>query len=200
MLPQRSSVMLGVLMAVQAGLGLALPRQYHDASWIRAPLYIALVLLAASALGVALVDLDASAMAARVRHTTMLRVVAADYVVVALGLTTVWLGMWAAHVFAGRSTPVEPEVFKLVAALDLTIMVPALATGGVLLWRRRPWGYVLSTIAGVQATLYLLVLSVASAVAIGRGLADFPGELPIWGTLMVMTGAATTLLITHAHT
>jgi hypothetical protein len=34
-------------------------------------------------------------------------------------------------------------------------------------------------IAGVQATLYLLVLPVGSAIAIGRGLAEAPGEVPI---------------------
>jgi len=51
-------------------------------------------------------------------------------------------------VFAGRPTPIEPEAFKIVAALDLSLMVPALTCGGVLLWNRHPWGYVLASIAG----------------------------------------------------
>jgi hypothetical protein len=45
-----------------------------------------------------------------------------------------------------------------VAALDLVLMVPSLATGGVLLSKRAAWGYVAGTIAAVQGTLYLLVL------------------------------------------
>jgi len=81
-----------------------------------------------------------------------------------------------AYVFAGRPTPVEPEAFRIGAALDLSLMVPALTFGGVLLWNRRPWGYVLDSIAGIQAALYLIVLSVNSFVAIRRGLTAAPGE------------------------
>jgi hypothetical protein len=93
--------------------------------------------------------------------------------------------MWAAYVFAGRPTPVEPEAFKLVAALDLSLMVPVLAVGGVLIWRRMPWGLIISAIASIQSALCLLVLSVNSVVAIRRGLTDAPCELPIWGTLTI---------------
>ena len=70
-------------------------------------------------------------------------------------------------------TPIEPEAFKVVAALDLSLTVPTLTVGGVLLWRRKAWGYVIATIAAIQGALYLLVLSVNSAITIksrsGRG-------------------------------
>jgi len=105
------------------------------------------------------------------------------------------MGTWAAYVFAGRPTPVATEAFHLVAALDMTLMVPALVTGGVLLWRRGPWGYVIAAAAGAQASLYLLVLSVNSAISISRGIVAAPGELPIWGTLLVLTSAATAWLL-----
>jgi hypothetical protein len=114
-----------------------------------------------------------------------------------IALAMVWLTLWAAYVFAGRPTPVEPEAFKLVAALDLSIMVTLLTVGGVLLWRERSWGYVISAIAGIQASLYLLVLSVNSWIAISRGLTEAPGELPLWGTLALLTTAATGLLLTR---
>lgn len=82
-----------------------------------------------------------------------------------------------------------PEAFKVVAALDLSVMVPTLTVGGILLWRRQPWGYVIAAIGSIQGALYLLVLSVNSIVAIRRGLVAAPGELPIWGMLMVFTTA-----------
>jgi glycerol uptake facilitator-like aquaporin len=104
-----------------------------------------------------------------------------------VGLACVWIAMWAAHVFGGWPTPVEPEAFKLIAALDLSLMAPALVLGGVLSWRRQPWGYVASAIASGQAGLYLLVLSVNSIVAIARGFVEAPGELPIWGALTLIT-------------
>lgn len=71
-----------------------------------------------------------------------------------------------------------------------------LTLGGVLLWHRRTWGYIVAAMAGVQGSLYLLVLSVNSIVGIHRGLAEAPGELPMWGTLAMLTTAVTVLLLT----
>ena len=110
---------------------------------------------------------------------------------VAGGLSLVWFGIWAAYVFAGRPIPVEREAFKLVAALDTSIMVPLMAIGGVLLWRRKPWGGIVAGIAGIQGSLYLIVLSVNSIVAIRRGFVKAPGELPVWGVLAVATVIST---------
>ena len=101
--------------------------------------------------------------------------------------------------FAGRPTPVEPEVFKLVAALDLSLMVRMLTGGGVLLWRRGAWGYVVAPIASIQGALYLLVLSVNSIVAIRRGFASAPGELPTWGTLAVFTSTIALVLLSNVR-
>jgi hypothetical protein len=74
-------------------------------------------------------------------------------------------------------------------------MVPTLTVGGVLLWKRRAWGYLIATIAAIQGALYLLVLSVNSAITISRDLAAAPGELPIWGPLTIFTALAAILLL-----
>jgi len=105
------------------------------------------------------------------------------------------MSMWAAHISAGRPTPATPEAFRLVAVLDLTIMAPALASGGILWWRRHPWGYVIAAVAGLQGSLYLLVLTVNSAVSIVRGTVAAPGELPVWGALALATSVATAILL-----
>jgi hypothetical protein len=118
---------------------------------------------------------------------------------VACGLSVVWIGMWAAYAFAGRPTPVAPEAFKVVAALDLLWLVPTLAVGGTLLWTQRPWGFVSATAAAVQGALYLLVLSVNSMIAIRRGLTTFPGELPVWVPLMMLTWMVAFLLLKEAQ-
>jgi hypothetical protein len=69
-----------------------------------------------------------------------------------------------------------------------------MAAGGHFLWRGRPWGLVLSALALVQGSLYLLVLTVNSLVAVARALADAPGEAPIWGSLFVLTSLAAAVL------
>lgn len=99
-----------------------------------------------------------------------------------------------------RSThPIEQEAFKVVAAIDLTLIAPTLILGGVLLWRRTHNGYILAGIAGILGSVYLLVLSVNSLIAIRRGFQEAPGELPIWIPLLVFTTLATGFFMARIH-
>jgi hypothetical protein len=159
------------------------------------PLYVVSLVVGVLTLGFFLLHVDVTVVANSFRHDAPVRLVGGYLVFVAVGLSVVWLAMWGAYVFSARPTPIEPEAFKIVAALDLSLMVPALAIGGVMLWKRRPWGYVIATIAAIQGALYLLVLCVNSAIAIRRGLVSGPGELPIWGPLTIFTTIAAILLL-----
>lgn len=161
------------------------------------PLYITSFLLAVVALILALARLPVAEAAGWFTPGTPVRLVGGYLAAVALGLTFIWMMAWAAYVFDGQPPPGGPEAFQIVAALDITLMVPPLAAGGVLLWRRRPWGYVIASIAGIQGTLYLFILGVNAAVGIARGLEQAPGQLPIWGPLVVATAIATALLLTN---
>jgi len=156
--------------------------------------YIAAVVLSGVVLIARVGRMDVRAVAVRLPARPILRGVAAYLGLVATGLAAVWVGSWAAFAFAGRLTPIEPGAFRLVAALDLTLMVPTMAAGGHFLWRSRPWGLVISALALVQGSLYLLVLSVNSLVAVAGDLVDAPGEAPIWGTLFVLTVLAAAVL------
>jgi hypothetical protein len=162
-------------------------------------LYVAAVVLASAALIGMLSALDVDRLASAFRHSTPVRLIGGALVFIGMGLGGVWIALWAAHVVGGRPTPIEPEAFKVVAALDLTMMVPALTVGGVLLWRRRPWGFAIAAIAAIQGALYLLVLSVNSVVAIRSGFTQWPGELPLWGTLLGVIAAAATGLLVHVQ-
>jgi hypothetical protein len=163
-------------------------------------LYIIAFVLSAITLIFALSHLEVTAIAASFRPTTPVRVIGGYLAFVGFGLASVWTSMWAAYAFAGRPTPVEPEVFKLVAALDMSFMVTTLMFGGVLLWRRNVWGYVVAAIASIQASLYLLVLSVNSIVIVHRGLAEAPGEFPIWAVLAASTTASAVRLLASLDT
>jgi hypothetical protein len=164
------------------------------------PLYVVPLVLSVVILILALSRVDVGHVTASFRPRTPVRIIGGYLALVGIGLALVWISMWASYVFAGRPTPVPPEAFKLVAALDLSIMVTTLGFGGILLWRRRAWGYILAAIAGIQGALYLLVLSANSVVAIHRGLAETPGEVPMWATLAVLTTAATLWLLVNVRT
>lgn len=163
------------------------------------PIYVVALVLGVAVLILALSQIDATRLAHSIRPTAPVRFLGGSLLFIAVGLASAWIAMWAAYVFAGRPTPVEPEAFKLVAALDLSLMVPALTVGGVLMWRRMPWGLVISAIACIQGALYLFVLSVNSVVTIRRGLTDAPGELPIWGTLTIITGSVAFVLFANVR-
>ena len=163
------------------------------------PLYLLLLVLGVITLILALSGLDVAAVARRFGPATPVRAIGGSLTAIGIGLASVWIAMWAAYVFAGRPTPIQPEAFKIVAALDLALMVPALTAGGILLWRRAPWGYVIATLASIQGALYLLVLSLNSLIAIRRGLASAPGELPIWGTLFIVTTVIAVILLANAR-
>src|SRR4029450_9834618 len=162
------------------------------------PLYVANFLLGMAILVRAFARLNVTAVAASFRCQTPVRVIGGYQIFLAVGLGTVWLAMWGAYVFAGRPTPIEPEAFKVVAALDLSVLVPVLMIGGVLLWSRHPWGYVIAPIACVLGALYLTVLSMNSAIVIARGLGSSPGEVPVWGPLALFTAAAALVLLQNA--
>lgn len=162
-------------------------------------LYVAAFVLAALGLIRALADLDVQQVASSFRPAARVRALGGGLVAIGAGLAAVWVAMWSAYVFAGRPLPIHPEAFKVVAALDLSLMVPALVSGGVLLWRRQPWGYTIAAIGSIQGALYLIVLCINAAVAIRRGLATAPGELPIWGVLLVVTSAIALLLLANAR-
>ena len=163
------------------------------------PLYVLAVVTSAVALIVALAAVDTSGIARTFRQQTPVRAIGGYLVLVGFGLACVWTALWAAHVFGGRPTPLDPEAFKLVAALDLSLMVPALTVGGVLLSRRVAAGYVIAAIATIQGALYLTVLSASSIVAVQRGLVAAPGELPIWATLATFTTAAALILLANVR-
>jgi hypothetical protein len=158
------------------------------------PFYLAALIASGIALILALSDVAPSEISVRVRGDAPVRVIGGYFAVLGGALVSIWLTMWAGYVFAGRPLPVDPEAFKLVAALDSVLMAPVLVISGALLWRRKGWGWVMAAIAGVQGSLYLLVLSINSAIAVALGIADAPGEIPIWGTLALLTSAMTFLL------
>jgi hypothetical protein len=78
-------------------------------------------------------------------------------------------------------------------------MAPALTCGGILIWKRTAWGLILGGIASTQAALCLFVLSVNLVIAVRNGLADAPGELPVWGTLTIVTTAIGLLLFANVQ-
>lgn len=178
----RAAVLLlaGLAYAVYNGLFYLLGATVNPAL----PLYAAIVTLSAlcllaTALGEPGAALRASSLAGR-----GVRVAGIGLALIGLCLGGVWLMFWAAHVFTGAALPNAEPVFRLVAALDLAIIMPLLASGGILAALRRPWAALLAPMAALFGAFYLSVLTLNSVLLIRAGLSEAPGELPIWLPLL----------------
>ncbi len=106
------------------------------------PVYIVLFTGPILALIALLGRAELSAIAADLAPRTPVRWIAGYMLLTGSGLLVAWITQWALFVFADVTPAVGEEAFTLVAALDLSLVVPFFLLGAALLWRRRPWGFV----------------------------------------------------------
>lgn len=160
--------------------------------------YAALVGLSIWTLLLGLSDFDVAALAGRFALRTPVRWVAATMLLIALFLG----GMWGAQSLAFVVTGELPQVIidsgsrtSIVFALDLTLLMPAMAVGAILLWRRRPWGYAMSAILMIKGTAYTLALLAMSVFSANAHIAGAWDLAPVWAFFCLASLLATGALL-----
>jgi len=142
--------------------------------------HVALLVLSAVALVLVLRNLDIVGIADRFDGRTPVRSVAAVLGFLAAGLGGMWTYNSLRYAVTGAALPqgalVQPApILRLGYVLDLATLVPGYAGSAWLLWRRRPWGYVLAavllTASGVIQLDYMTALLFQAA-------AQVPGATP----------------------
>jgi hypothetical protein len=128
------------------------------------------------------------------------RWVAIVYMLVSgVGLGVLWTGMSVGYLFTGDvPAPIVASGHPtgVVFALDLSLIVPAMIMGAVLLLRRRPWGWLLAGVMSVKGSVYTLGLAVATIVVERTGVGS-GAELPIWAGLTVLGALSAVLLLAN---
>jgi hypothetical protein len=147
--------------------------------------YVAIVALASWSLVLGIAELDPRAVAATLRDPPARRV-AAWMLFMAVGLGGTWIAQWLVALL--RTEPAQrfdltPEFVRVVAGIDLTLMVSVLVPGAAWLWRRRPWGLVVAGALTVSGALYNVVLAAGTLVQIRAGLAGAWWLLALWSVL-----------------
>ena len=106
---------------------------------------------------------DASAIARGYGARAPVRAVAALLVLVAVVFANLWSFFSISYAVTGRLSlgAATLEGMQTVFAIDLSLMVPGMALAGVLLWRRRSWGFVMGAAMSVFGALYQLNLAAA---------------------------------------
>ncbi|WP_063053521.1 hypothetical protein [Nocardia arthritidis] len=122
-------------------------------------IHTALFSLSIGTFVLALASTDVDAVAARFSAATPVRSVAMVLLILAGSLGAMWI--YYSIRFAVTDEVTEPSRLILPSAmthlgfvLDLALLVPSYAAAAVLLWRRRPWGFILATALLLAGSLH----------------------------------------------
>lgn len=136
-------------------------------------LYVLLFTLSIYAIISVMIKLDVQAITNQFRARTPVKWIGGFMVFFAVLLGAMWIAMSLSFVFTG----VVPQPILqtghptgVVFATDLSLLVSAMVIGGVLLWRRRSWGYSLAAIVLIKACTYgaaMITMSVFSYNELG---------------------------------
>jgi hypothetical protein len=112
-------------------------------------------------------------------------------------LGVAWIGQALTFAFTGVMPGLGDEPFRIIAALDLSLVVTPVAIGAVWLWARRPWGFVVAVMLHVKGVVYALLLAIGSLLggSLAQGGAD--GLLALWVVFMV--GSFVSLVVLLAN-
>ena len=162
-------------------------------------IHVAVFSLSVFALGLALANLDVVGIARRFAERTPARLVGGILLFLAVILALFWAGPSIRFAFTGE---LPTEGSKLIApiamthlgwVLDLSLLVPAYAMAGFLLWRRAAWGYALATIvlvAGLVQQIEYMTALVFQANADIPGASAFDPFEPVIATLYLVGAVA----------
>jgi hypothetical protein len=163
-------------------------------------LYTSLFTLSGAALIFGFASVDARSVHAQVSDALPTGRVAAFMALVGSSLGAVYLVQSLRYLETGDvPSPVGATGIHthLIAALDLSLVVPVALLGAAWLWRGEPWGYVLAVVWSVNGTVYMMALVAATLSALWMGASGAWELLPVWGAIGVGCGTASRVLISN---
>jgi hypothetical protein len=139
------------------------------------------------ALILTITSVDPSAIARGYRAVAPLRAVAALLVLVGVVFGILWSVFSISYAVSGRISlgAATLEGMHTVFAIDLSLMVPAMTLAGVLLWRRRLWGFVIGAAMSIFGAVYQLNLAAAGWFQANAGVEGVKRIDPI-GTVFIV--------------
>ena len=149
------------------------------------------------ALIIAMMGLDASAIADRYRAGAPTRAVAGLLVLVGVVFAALWSAFSISYAVSGQiSLGAAPlDGMHTVFAIDLSLMVPAMTLAGVLLWKRTPWGFVMGAAMSIFGAVYQLNLAAAGWIQVDAGVENVRRIDPVGAVFIVLFLLAAAVMI-----
>jgi hypothetical protein len=158
--------------------------------------YIAMVSASLYALLSLLLSIEPDAFKARFDASVPARLIGGFTITVALVFTLMWGGMVLTSLADGTR---PPEVNREVIIIDFTVMLPLLLFGGLRLWRRAPWGYVLGGLLLVKTALSGLTLAFTTFLGAWWAGSVDPFQAFLFVLFVLMMAGALALLVPYMH-
>ncbi len=160
-------------------------------------IYVALFALSIYALAFGLFQLDVNGVSKKFSERTPVKWISIYLLFISLPLGVIEGSQCINFLFTGKI----PEPPALIFALDLSIVVPNTALAAVLLWRRKPWGYVLGSMMLVKAFIYGVVLCLSTALIAGfRVAGNWDPLMPFYGLVAVGGLVGSLILLSNLKT
>ena len=151
-------------------------------------IYVAIFTLSLFSLIFGLTSIDAEAIGWKFQNGVPAKWISGYLLLLALGLTSVY----CKQIYDFISGGVVPTIIimtghptSIVFALDLCLLVPPLILGGVWLWRRSDWGFIVAGILLSKGAVYPLALAMGSYLAAKAGIPGTSSQIALWIALSV---------------
>ncbi len=159
------------------------------------PVYVALFGLSLYALVLTLMSFDLSSLPGRFSDRLPRRAISAFLFFIAAFLVLAWSGRIAAAYSPGGIPLLENATSMFIQAMDLSLVAPLCVVAGVLLLRRRPWGFLLASVGLVKFTALGIAVSLMALNMLRAGVAVSLPELLVFPSLSLAGVAMTALLL-----
>ena len=165
-------------------------------------IHVAVFSLSGFALGFALANLDIRGLVRNFSDRTPVRLIGGTLLFLAATLAVFWSTPALRFVLTDQLPTEGSELMIPIAithlgwVMDLSMLVPAYAIAGILLWRRAAWGYVLATIVLVAGTLQQIAYVAALVFQANAHIPGARGYDPVepFITMIYLIGAVLLLI------
>ncbi len=158
--------------------------------------YVALVALSLYAFALSLLAVDVAALPAHFSPGFPRGWVAGLLFAVGAFLALAWLGRVTPELLNPQTPPaLENTTTRVIQALDLALVAPLAVVGAALLLLRKPWGYLLASVAVLKGLTMALAVSAMGINMALQGVPDSVGILIPFLVLTAMTLVAAVVLL-----
>ncbi len=112
-------------------------------------------------------------------------------------LALAWLGRALMPILQNTTPLLDNGITMVIQAMDLSLIIPLVVLAGILLLRRRPWGYLLASVGLAKSLTLGIAVSLMSLNMARVGVAISPVELVVFPGIALAGAVMTGILLKH---